>query len=63
MAAFKKNYDVWQRNNPWLFSEALCRAPKLLTLIALWDDEAGDGPGGTEHGVNLAKSEEPGSFN
>jgi hypothetical protein len=26
-----------------------------MTLIALWDGEAGDGPGGTEDMVNLAK--------
>ncbi len=52
---FKKNYDVWQRNNLWLLSEALCRAPRHLTLIALWDGETGDGPGGTEHMVSLAK--------
>jgi hypothetical protein len=24
-------------------------------MIGLWDGEAGDGPGGTEHMVNLAK--------
>jgi hypothetical protein len=52
---FKKNYDVWQRNNLWLLSEALCRGAKHLTLIALWDGETGDGPGGTEHMVRLAR--------
>ena len=52
---FKRDYDVWQRNNSWLLSEALCLDPKNLTLIALWDGEAGDGPGGTEHMVSLAK--------
>jgi hypothetical protein len=52
---FKKNYDVWQRNNLWLLSEALCRGAKHLTLIALWDGKTGDGPGGTEHMVRLAK--------
>ncbi len=52
---FKSNYDVWQRNNLWLVSEALCRAPEHLTLIALWDGASGDGPGGTEHMVSLAR--------
>jgi hypothetical protein len=51
----KRGYDVWQRNNLWLLSEALCLAPRNLTLIALWDGESGDGPGGTEHMVSLAK--------
>ena len=51
----KKGYDVWQRNNLWLLSEALCRSPENLTLIALWDGERGDGPGGTENMVKLAR--------
>jgi hypothetical protein len=51
---FKRGYDVWQRNNLWLLSEALCIAPRHLTLVALWDGESGDGPGGTEHMVSLA---------
>jgi hypothetical protein len=52
---FKRDYDIWQRNNLWLLSEALSRAPAHLTLIALWDGETGDGPGGTEHMVSLAR--------
>jgi hypothetical protein len=51
----KRGYDVWQRNNLWLLSEALCLTPRNLTLIALWDGESGDGPGGTEHMVSLAR--------
>jgi hypothetical protein len=52
---FKRGYDIWQRNNLWLLSEALCIAPKNLTVIGLWNGEAGDGPGGTEHMVSLAR--------
>ncbi|HEX4750817.1 MAG TPA: tetratricopeptide repeat-containing protein [Bryobacteraceae bacterium] len=52
---FKRGYDIWQRNNLWLLSEALCLAPRNSTVIALWDGELGDGPGGTEHMVGLAK--------
>jgi hypothetical protein len=52
---FKRGYDIWQRNNLWLLSEALCLVPKNLTVIGLWDGEAGDGPGGTEHMVSLAR--------
>jgi tetratricopeptide (TPR) repeat protein len=51
----KRGYDIWQRNNLWLLSEALCLAPKNLTTIALWDGEPGDGPGGTEHMVSMAE--------
>lgn len=52
---FKRGYDIWQRNNLWLLSEALCLSPRNLTVIALWDGDPGDGPGGTEHMVRLAK--------
>lgn len=52
---FKDGYDIWQRNNLWLLSQALCKGARQFTLIALWDGEVGDGPGGTEHMVNLAK--------
>jgi hypothetical protein len=53
---FKKNYDIWQRNNLWLLSQALSQGAEYRTLIALWDGETGDGPGGTEHMVSLAKA-------
>ena len=52
---FKRGYDIWQRNNLWLLSEALCLAPNNLTVIGLWDGQAGDGPGGTEHMISLAR--------
>ena len=51
----KENYDLWQRNNLWLMSEALSHRAQQRSLIALWDGEAGDGPGGTEHMVSMAK--------
>jgi hypothetical protein len=56
---FKRGYDIWQRNNLWLLSEALCLAPRNLTVIALWDGQAGDVPGGTKHMVNLARERGP----
>jgi hypothetical protein len=52
---FKAGYDIWQRNNFWILGEALSLEPKNLTLIALWDGEPGDGPGGTEHMVGSAR--------
>jgi hypothetical protein len=52
---FKKDYDVWQRNNLWLMSIALSFGAPNGALLALWDGQTGDGPGGTEHMVTLAK--------
>ena len=49
----KKDYSIWQRNNLWMLFNALDEAcdPKSddpnISLIALWDGESGDGPGGT----------------
>ncbi|RXH58273.1 hypothetical protein GRAN_1583 [Granulicella sibirica] len=49
----RMDYDVWQRTNLWLMQEAIARAP-ARSLLALWDGEAGDGPGGTQHLVEAA---------
>lgn len=49
----KPNYGIWQRNTLWMLFNALheSRHPGTgdpnITLIALWDGSAGDGPGGT----------------
>ncbi|HEX8189876.1 MAG TPA: tetratricopeptide repeat-containing protein, partial [Pyrinomonadaceae bacterium] len=54
----KKGYGIWQRNNLWMLFNALDEAcdPQSadpnITLIALWDGAAGDGPGGTGDLVN-----------
>ena len=53
--AFKSGYDIWQRNNFWLLSAALSYHAQFFTVIALWDGQAGDAPGGTEHMVEMAK--------
>ncbi len=45
--------NIWQRTNLWMVDEALRLAPQR-TLLALWDGKAGDGPGGTEHLVQMA---------
>ncbi|MBB5058667.1 hypothetical protein HDF16_003381 [Granulicella aggregans] len=47
--------NIWQRTNLWMVDEAIQLAPQR-TLLALWDGKAGDGPGGTEHLVQLAPS-------
>jgi hypothetical protein len=49
----KEKYGIWQRNNLWMLFNALDEGCDLqtgdpnITLIALWDGEGGDGPGGT----------------
>jgi tetratricopeptide (TPR) repeat protein len=49
----KPDYSIWQRNNLWMLFNALDEGcdPKTsdpnIALIALWDGEGGDGPGGT----------------
>ncbi|WP_263373024.1 hypothetical protein [Granulicella aggregans] len=45
--------NIWQRTNLWMVDETLRLAPRR-TLLALWDGKVGDGPGGTEHLVELA---------
>ncbi|MDZ4799345.1 MAG: tetratricopeptide repeat-containing protein [Bryobacteraceae bacterium] len=48
-------YDVWQRTNIWLMEEGLSCGARALSLLALWDGKAGDGPGGTKDLVDLAR--------
>lgn len=43
----RQNYTVWQRNNLWMLHNALANGSSRVTLIALWNGKAGDGPGGT----------------
>jgi hypothetical protein len=48
-------YNAWQRANLWMMQEALATGAAHLSLIALWDGTSGDGPGGTEHMIRVAK--------
>src|SRR5215217_484905 len=48
----KDDYTIWQRNNLWMLYNAMACGSQYVTLIALWDGEAGDGPGGTKDMVN-----------
>ena len=48
-------YDIWQRTNRWILEEALATAAEHITLLAVWDGNASDGPGGTEDLVALAR--------
>jgi hypothetical protein len=51
-----KDYGVFQRGNIWVMQDALLRPNADVTLIALWNQKAGEGPGGTADMVALAKS-------
>jgi len=51
-----KDYGVFQRGNIWVMHDALLRPNADVTLIALWNQKAGEGPGGTADMVKLAKS-------
>ena len=52
----KPHYSIWQRNNLWMLYNALTDGKDNMTLIALWDGKAGDGPGGTEDLVRQANA-------
>jgi hypothetical protein len=51
-----KDYGVFQRGNIWNMQDALLRPNADVTLIALWNQKASEGPGGTADMVKLAKS-------
>ena len=51
----KKDYNIWQRSNLWMLHNALFISRDHLTLIALWNGTAGDGPGGTADMVKRAQ--------
>ncbi len=51
----RPNYTIWERNNRWMLHSALAHGADKLTLFALWDGQSGDGPGGTQHMVNVVK--------
>ncbi|MFM9985145.1 MAG: tetratricopeptide repeat-containing protein [Flavobacteriales bacterium] len=50
------DYSPWVRNNLWLLWSAASGGWQDLTLVALWDGQDGDGPGGTKHLVDVVQS-------
>ena len=52
----RQDYSIWQRNNLWTLHNALAYGGKNVTLIALWNGKAGDGPGGTKDMVDQARA-------
>lgn len=47
--------NIWEETNLWMLNKALINGGENMTLLALWDGEGGDGEGGTEHMVQIAK--------
>ena len=55
-AAWIPKYGVFQRGNIWMIENALLQPNADVTLVALWNGQAGDGPGGTAEMIKLAQS-------
>lgn len=58
LGALKPGQDAYARCNEWLLATARQAAatPASLHVLALWDGEGGDGPGGTAHLVDTARA-------
>jgi hypothetical protein len=53
----KAGINVYELANEWMLDTALSSGGMHMTLIALWDRSGGDGKGGTEHMVKMAKKQ------
>ena len=47
--------EHWEEVNSWMLEAALKNGNSEVTLLALWDGIRGDGSGGTDHMVNMAR--------
>jgi len=47
--------SVHERCNRWILNGALSNGLSKISCIALWDGKSGDGPGGTQHAVELVQ--------
>jgi hypothetical protein len=56
-AASIPDYGVFQRGNIFMIEAALIAPHADVTLLALWNGKAGDGPGGTADMVKLAQEQ------
>lgn len=53
----KTDYSIWQRNNRWILHHAWATTTAdLVTVLALWNGEPGDGPGGVADMVAAAQA-------
>ena len=51
-----RGLSVWERNNLWLLDSAFAWTGGGTSLLALWNGEGGDGPGGTADMVARARA-------
>jgi hypothetical protein len=49
------NMNVYEQTNEWMLQDALKSGGNNMTLIAVWNGGGGDGKGGTEHMVKIAR--------
>ena len=56
-AAKIPKYGVYQRGNIFMMETALLASNADVTLLALWNGKAGDGPGGTADMIELAEAQ------
>jgi SMODS and SLOG-associating 2TM effector domain 1/Protein of unknown function (DUF4231) len=55
----KRDYSIWQRNNQWILQHAWATTTvDRVTVLALWDGEADDVPGGVADMVAAAQAHE-----
>lgn len=47
--------NVHSRCNLWILHAGLCQDLRKVSFVALWDGQAGDGPGGTQHMVEMVR--------
>jgi len=47
--------SVHDRCNRWILYSALSQGLSKASFVTLWNGEAGDGPGGTKHMVELVR--------
>ena len=53
----RPNYSTWQRNNQWILHHAWATTTSgRVTVLALWNGEPGDGPGGVADMVATAQA-------
>jgi hypothetical protein len=50
------DYSIWERSNLWMLHAALDHGASKVVVIALWNGEGGDGPGGTADLIDRARS-------
>jgi hypothetical protein len=48
-------HNIWAATNAWMLERAVDAGQLHCTLIALWNGKGGDGKGGTEHMIQMAK--------